>query len=287
MSGLRVAGLGDNVVDRFVDRGVLYPGGNCVNFAVFAARLGAQASYVGVLGDDDAATHIRMALTELGVDTSRCVVKPGATGWCDVRVVDGDRVFGEWDGGIVLDSPFVPTDDDLAYLAGFDLVHVGAYAALEPHMASVRAAARLVSYDFSDDVEHRESHHLDAVAPLVDLAAFSVADLDWTEAEEFARSVHERGARLCLVTRGMDGSGLFDGESFLRAPAIEVDPVDTMGAGDAFLTAFSLSLLEAGWGRETPVEAQHLRAAMMRAAGFAAEQCSIEGAFGYPKEYQQ
>lgn len=287
LGGLRVAGFGDNVVDRFVDRGVLYPGGNCVNFAVFAEQSGAQAAYLGVLGNDDAAAHIRFALTELGVDISRCVERPGPTGWCDVRVVEGDRVFGDWAGGVVVDAPFRPTREDLEYLSGFDLVHVGAYAALEPHLKALRENARLVSFDFSDEEEHREAAYLDAVVPHIDLAAFSVAEMSWTEAEQFARSVHARGAQLCLVTRGMEGSGLFDGETFHRADAVRVIPVDTMGAGDAFLTAFALSLLASGWRRRIPVAAHDLRAALTRAARFAAEQCSIEGAFGYPKEYQQ
>ena len=37
---MRVLGFGDNIVDRFLDRGLDYPGGNCVNVAVFARRLG-------------------------------------------------------------------------------------------------------------------------------------------------------------------------------------------------------------------------------------------------------
>ena len=39
-ASISVLGLGDNVIDRFVDRGVFYPGGNGINFAVFARQLG-------------------------------------------------------------------------------------------------------------------------------------------------------------------------------------------------------------------------------------------------------
>ncbi|WP_091227235.1 PfkB family carbohydrate kinase [Microbacterium sp. 3J1] len=283
----RVAGFGDNVVDRFVDRGVLYPGGNCVNFAVYAAQLGVDSAYVGVLGTDDEARHIRSTLHLLGVDTSHCVVSPGATGWCDVRVVDGDRVFGDWAGGVVLEAPFQPTESDFAYLAGFDLVHVSAYAGLEPHLPALRARTPLISFDFSDEAEQRDPAYLDAVVPWIDLAIFSVADLDWTEAEEFARAVHDRGADLCLVTRGEEGSALFDGSAFHRVASVRVDPVDTMGAGDAFITAFTVSLLEAGWTRDGRPDGVATGTALTRAARFAADQCSIEGAFGYSKEFVQ
>ncbi|GAB2557723.1 PfkB family carbohydrate kinase [Leucobacter ruminantium] len=287
MPALRVAGFGDNVVDRFLDRGVLYPGGNCVNFAVFARRLGAESAYLGVFGSDEAAAHVRSALAGLGVSTERCVEREGETGWCDVRVVDGDRVFGEWAGGVVLDAPFEPDDADLDYLSAFDLVHLGPYAALEGSLPRLRERCALISFDLSDDPEQREPAYLDAVAPHVDLAILSAADLEWDEAEDLARAIHARGAGLCLVTRGMEGSMLFDGDRAHRADAVGVDALDTMGAGDAFITAFVLALLERGWTRGRVPSAETVREALTRAAAFAADQCSIEGAFGYAKELVQ
>lgn len=283
----RVLGFGDNVVDRFTDRGVLYPGGNCVNFAVYARRLGAESAYLGVFGSDAAAAHIRAALTELGVGLDRCVDREGPTGSCDVTVVDGDRVFGEWSGGVVMDDPFVPTPDDLAYLSAFDLVHLGAYAALEPHLPAVREHAQLVSFDLSDEQEQRSPEYLDAVAPWADLAVVSAADLDWSDAEELGHDIHRRGAGLCLVTRGMDGSAVFDGIRWHRAAAVAVDAVDTMGAGDAFITSFVLSLLRGGWTRGGALPASLIGTSLDCAAQFAADQCSVEGAFGYPKEIMQ
>jgi sugar/nucleoside kinase (ribokinase family) len=280
----RVLGFGDNVIDRFVDRGVYYPGGNCVNFAVYARRLGVESAYLGVLATDEPAQHLRHALAELGVSTERCVEKAGVTGWCDVTVVDGDRVFGDWDGGVVLEQPFVPTAADLRYLEGFDLVHLGAYAGLEPHLPAFREHARLVSFDLSDEAEQRDPAYLDAVAPWVDLAVVSVADLGWAEAEALARDVHDRGAGLVLVTRGLEGSAVFDGSAFHRAPAVAVEALDTMGAGDAFITSFALSLLDGGWRRGHSLPGDVFDGALHRAARFAAHQCSIEGAFGYAKE---
>ena len=36
---MKVLGYGDNVIDRFLDRGMDYPGGNCVNVAAGAPCL--------------------------------------------------------------------------------------------------------------------------------------------------------------------------------------------------------------------------------------------------------
>ncbi len=49
---LSLLGLGDYTIDIYVDRGVQYPGGNSLNFAVYAKRLGVDARYMGCIGDD-------------------------------------------------------------------------------------------------------------------------------------------------------------------------------------------------------------------------------------------
>ena len=36
----KVIGLGDQVVDQYVNKNVMYPGGNALNFAAFAKKLG-------------------------------------------------------------------------------------------------------------------------------------------------------------------------------------------------------------------------------------------------------
>ena len=49
---MRIAGIGDNVIDRYLNKGVMYPGGNAVNVAAHSAMLGADSAYIGVIGDD-------------------------------------------------------------------------------------------------------------------------------------------------------------------------------------------------------------------------------------------
>ena len=48
---VKVLGFGDNVVDKYEHIKTMYPGGNAVNFAVFAKKLGAERSaYMGIFG---------------------------------------------------------------------------------------------------------------------------------------------------------------------------------------------------------------------------------------------
>ena len=45
---LKVLGLGDNVCDVYLHTGTMYPGGQAVNFAVYARMLGAESDFMVV-----------------------------------------------------------------------------------------------------------------------------------------------------------------------------------------------------------------------------------------------
>ncbi len=67
---MRLLGAGDNVVDRYRDLGLMYPGGNALNVAVAAARGGAAAAYVGAVGTDRAGDVVLAGLRAEGIDVS-------------------------------------------------------------------------------------------------------------------------------------------------------------------------------------------------------------------------
>ena len=58
---MKLIALGDNVIDYYHNTQECFPGGNAVNVAVHAARLGAQAEYLGSLGDDKMAHIVEKA----------------------------------------------------------------------------------------------------------------------------------------------------------------------------------------------------------------------------------
>ena len=63
--------VGDNVVDRYVEAGYMYPGGNAVNVAVHARRNGATSAYLGAVGTDRAGQVVLAALRRRA-STRRC-----------------------------------------------------------------------------------------------------------------------------------------------------------------------------------------------------------------------
>ena len=63
---IKVIGIGDNVCDQYYPAKIMYPGGQAMNFSVYAKMLGAQSAYLGVFGNDRVAEHIISVLDEIG-----------------------------------------------------------------------------------------------------------------------------------------------------------------------------------------------------------------------------
>ncbi|GLB65956.1 PfkB family carbohydrate kinase [Arthrobacter mangrovi] len=282
---MKVLGFGDNIIDRFNDRRVVYPGGNCVNFAVFARKLGLDADYLGVFGNDDYADLLRGAIALEGVGTPHCVIREGPSGISNLTVVDGERVFGGWNGGgVTVSEPLTLDPALLAYAAEFALTHSSVYSRSEHDLPALHGLGRLVSYDFSSEDDFRTHGYLSRVCPSIDLALFSCSHLSVTETTALLEKAVRLGARMALGTRGTAGSILWDGRNLLAGSCEPVDEeaiVDTMGCGDAYLAAFVAAMLWAGWTREELPSAAQRAECLTSAASFAARQTLVDGAFGH------
>lgn len=277
-----VLGFGDNTIDRFVDRGLDYPGGNCVNVAVYTHRLGLDAAYVGLFGDDDLGAFLRTSVAAQGVAVDRSPVRPGTTSVSTLHAHDGDRTFLGYEESTVA-GPLVLDPGLLAYAASFTLVHSSVYSATEDQLPLLASAGPLISFDFSDEDEQRTPAYLDRVCPHVDLALLSCSHLDESATRALLAEVVGRGAGMALATRGMDGAIAYDGRVTARVAARAADPSalrDTMGCGDAFLAGFVVSLLRDGWSRRVPPTLDMLDRGLSQGAQEAYHQCFVESAFG-------
>ena len=68
---VRIIGIGDAKMDKNITDMIAYPGGQAMNIAVNAKLQGAQAGFIGCIGDDVLGQHLAKTLDELGVDRSR------------------------------------------------------------------------------------------------------------------------------------------------------------------------------------------------------------------------
>lgn len=264
---ISIIGIGDNTVDRYVDQGIMYPGGNTVNVAVHASRLGHSSAYVGCLAKDDAGMLIHESLIKEGVDVSRCRLLGGENAFCDIRLVNCDRVFGEFSTGVC--DQLIVNEFDLAFISTFDLVHTSVYSFMDPCLGSLHSNARFLSYDYSNEWD-RDS--IEETLPLVDFALISNPVNNLQNNIDLLKWAAAQGPKLVMITSGKQGAAVFDGEQMYLQPIMpSVEVVDTLGAGDAFAACFLTGYLG---GEPVPK-------ALESAARYAAEACSHYGAFGH------
>jgi fructoselysine 6-kinase len=260
-------GVGDNTVDTYIHQRMRYPGGNAVNVAVLAHRYGASpAAYLGWLGRDSNGSLVLDALHQEGLDLSHCRLVDGPNSYSTVELVDGDRVFGPGDNGV--NALIQLTRDDYAYIHTFDVVHTSVFSHLESDLPALKQASHCLSFDFSQE---RDPAYLAKVLPYIDIALVSCSDLSLAEQEDFMRRTQAAGPRLVLVTRGGEGSWVYDGQQLYHQEIVPTQVIDTLGAGDAFAACF---LVKWAAGETIPT-------AMQLAAQSAAENCTHFGAFGY------
>lgn len=265
---MRLLGAGDNVVDRYVTLGQEFPGGNAVNVAVFARRLGAETGYLGVLGDDESGRHVLASLEAEGVDTSLTITTSGPNAFAEVMLDGGDRVFVRSQRNV---AAFVPTDRDFDAMADFDVVHTAYTGPFSAHVAEMASRAP-VSFDFGTRYDPRGGEAR-AMLPSLFLASFSGSHLSPDEASRLAAELVARGAEHALVTRGPDGAYLADDSGVTYGPAEQVTAVDTLGAGDSFIAAVLVGLVTGRSASETLADASRLAAGV----------CTGYGAFGRPQ----
>lgn len=260
----RILAFGDNVVDCYRDRQRMFPGGNCVNHAVFARRFGAETAYAGAVSDDAAGRVIRDAFLAEGVETSLLRFLPGQTAYCVIATEGGERVFVGANLGV---SIVAPSPADLTWMKTADAVHTGRSSHVDAWLAHFASLTR-VSYDFATI---RDEARIASVAPHCFLAGFSGGGMDRDEALALAGMAVRHGATWAVITRGGDGALLAGPDGVYEAPAVPVEPLDTLGAGDTFIARTLVGLLRG----EAP------EAILRAAAEAAAQTCLSPGAFGH------
>jgi fructoselysine 6-kinase len=216
----------------------MFPGGNPVNVAVYAVRSGLPASYTGAVGNDAYGKFMLGALSGKGVDVSHVRVLPGKTAVTQVELNEGERIFGDYDQGVLAD--FALSQEDIDFFCRHELLHTGIWGNLEQDLHRIKAGGLPVSFDFSTV---KEGEVLDTALAFVDYAFFS----DEEESEElltFMKLIRSKGPRIVTVTLGGNGSIAYDGNAFFRCGVIPTEVVDTMGAGDSFIAGFCKGIIE-------------------------------------------
>lgn len=236
---MKLAAVGDNCMDVYENIGKMFPGGNPVNVAVYFVRLGGEASYTGVVGTDEYGKIMVDALRSRHVDTSHVRVLQGSTAVTHVELVDGERVFGDYEEGVL--AQFKLTEEDVDFLCGHDMVVTGLWGMIEKDLGRIREKGTPVAFDFANKLGDPV---IDEAIGNVDYAFFASDNGDTQEIRDFMVRMKERGPKIVTVTLGDQGSLAYDGKAFTKGGIVPCNVVDTMGAGDSYIAGFLMGILE-------------------------------------------
>lgn len=226
-------------------------GGKGANQCVAATRLGATTAMVAMVGDDSFGHNYLQNFKENGVDTTLVgVTKEAATGAASI-VVDA---AGENCIVIVAGANLKMTPSDVEQAEGViqgasvlvcqgEITPAATLAALrlaQKHkvMTVMNAAPADVSLDPAI-IEHSDIFCVNEseAEALTNLKVKTVKD-----AEQAAEALLQRGSSSVIITLGGEGAVYSTAKGHTHITSEKVTPVDTTGAGDAFVGALAYYL---------------------------------------------
>jgi len=235
------------------------------NVAIGLARLEHHVGWISRVGEDEFGACVRAAIRGEGVDTS-CVVLDGEapTGvyFKERRRSDLTRVYYYRSGSAA--SRLTPEDLDPDYIGQATYLHLtGITPALSARCRkTVREAIRIaeehdVSVSLDPNVRRNLWPESEARAVLRDLMPHLHTVLvgrdeatlltDEAHPDAAAHALHAMGPEQVVVRLGEEGALSLDEEGRVaREAAIDVNPVEVVGAGDAFNAGYLAGQLR-GW----------------------------------------
>ncbi|RIJ11213.1 ribokinase [Pseudomonas sp. 91RF] len=225
-------------------------GGKGANQAVAAARLGAQVSMVGSVGNDDYGVQLREALLAEQIDCQAVSVVEDSSGVALIVVDDNSQnaivIVAGANGSM---TPAVIDQFD-AVLQAADVIicqleipdatvghalkrgrELGKTVILNPAPAS-----RPLPADWFASIDYLIPNESEAAA----ISGLPVDSLE--SAEKAAARLISMGAGNVIVTLGAQGALFASGSGYQHFPAPKVKAVDTTAAGDTFVGGFAAAL---------------------------------------------
>jgi ribokinase len=249
------------------------PGGKGANQALAARRAGAEVRMIGAVGKDAFAAEALSLLEEGGVDLSHIGRTHASTGTALILVdAKGENVIAVVPGA---NRSVLPGDLAAAGLKKGEYLLLQQEIPLETVESALKAARKAGAVSVLNTAPFRpeaasfvgEADYVVANETEFDLYADALSLPPGDRTRRMAAFM-ERTRRTLIVTLGADGVLAATPDGTLTVPALEVTPVDTVGAGDTFC-----GYLAAALASGLPLEQ-----ALRRAAAAASLACLKEGA---------
>lgn len=245
-----------------IDSFVMSSGGDTMNVTCNVTRLGQKVDMLGVVGTDSFGKYLMNRLTEVGADNSRMIVREGSTAVSLVMINShADRTFYGTKNTVtrtltldMIDLDMLDNYDFLLYNTVYSIPTL-----LDDDMATLFRTAKekglVTATDTGWDRSGKWFEHFRASMPYIDYFLPSVAEARMMaggidDVEKMADFFLEAGAKNVAIKLGGDGCYFKNAEEAFYGPAFDIKPVDTTGAGDAFVSGFMTALMLGKSNRE-------------------------------------
>ena len=233
-------------------------GGLAGTALVAAARLGANPSYFGLLGDDDLSTFTRDAFEQEGVSTDLCIFDAKAKPLHSIILVD--QTNGVRTIFYSLQGFRTPLEHAISRerFSGCEMILIDTFAA--PVFSHVCRLARELEIPILADIEDCTIGNQGNVLDLIDFLIFNLKHaIEMTGYENIMQILNRLESptrQATVITAGAKGCWFKEiGKQAFFLPAYKVDAVDTTGCGDVFHGAFAASILRQNTIPDAVIEA--------------------------------
>lgn len=210
------------------------------------AKLGNDVAFLGTAGDDAFGRFCVQQLTAAGVDVSLVRTDPSLQTGLTVSITAQDRALVSYPGAM---EDLRADDVTDSVLARFRHLHVSAYflqRGLKPGLPSLfrraRALGLTTSFDPGHDPYEEWGDEIRSVFRDTSVLFLNEIELELTTGcgdIEQGLGQLTTDATLAVVKLGAHGAAVLDATGGIeRVPAMEVDVLDTTGAGDSFDAGF-------------------------------------------------
>ena len=228
-------------------------GGSAGNTIIASSYFGGKCFFSGKVADDENGHFYMQDMHAAGVDIPSATAESGVTGKCLILITpDAERSMNTFLGiSAELSAreiePQAIADSQYLYIESYLVTSdSGRAAAIEARQIAQKNGTKValsfsdpgIIANFSDGVKEIMGGKVDLVFCNQE-EAFSFAQVsDLPAAVEKIKLVADQ----FVITLGAKGALIYDGQELIAIDGVEVDAIDTNGAGDMFAGAFLYSL---------------------------------------------
>ena len=275
----------------------LQPGGSPCNVAIGLARLQKPTAFIGKLSNDRFGDMLHAHLTHNGVDLRWLARGSESTALAFViPAPDGTHDFAFY-GNSTAEQSLADADLPDTFPDNLTSLHFGSYSLMLGSSAQTyerlmrrEHGSRVISLDpnvrpalFPDREAYRG--RIERLLRFATLVKASADDLAWLYPGEShvdtAMRWLDAGPSVVIVTLGSDGAVGLTSDAVVNCPGVRVKVADTVGAGDAFMSALLARLDDRGllnYGEIAALSEDTLTDALAYANRAAALACTRRGA---------